>query len=341
MKQINVAIVGFGGIAKVHHSAYLSLMREGFPVKLVAVFDSDASKFNDTASINLGNSVEPLSEDVRRYTDLDAMLSGENIDICDICLPTFLHKEMTLRLLRAGKHVFVEKPMALSSEDCFEMEREAEARGLRLMVGQCLRFDSNYRYLKELIGGKTYGELRHLRMYRNSEYPHWGAARWFEQTDKCGGCILDTHIHDVDMARFLLGEPKAVSTVAYAKVPHCELVDTRMLFEDVPVIAVCTWDEAQSVSFRAGFEARFERASVIYENDVIRVYEGGEEYFVPQLPEADRVAEELRAICTLAADPSAKNDINPPHSAAMSVRLVEYIKKSAEAGGASISVEGV
>ncbi|MBQ8371322.1 MAG: Gfo/Idh/MocA family oxidoreductase [Clostridia bacterium] len=336
MKQINVAIVGFGGIAKVHHSAYLSLIREGFPVRLVAVFDLDAAKFSETASINLGNRVEPLSDEVHRYTDLDAMLATEDIDVCDVCLPTFLHKEMTVKLLRAGKHVFVEKPMALNSADCFEMVREAEERGLRLMVGQCLRFDPNYRYLKGLIDGNTYGALRHLRMYRNSEYPHWGAAKWFEQTDKCGGCILDTHIHDIDMARFLLGEPDMVSTVAYAKVPHCELVDTRMFFGGLPVIAECTWDEAQAVSFRAGFEARFERASVIYENDEIRVYEGTAEYFVPELPRYDRVVEELRAICTLAAEPTVQNDMNPPESAAMSVRLVEYIKKSAEAGGATV-----
>ena len=93
--------------------------------------------------------------------------------------------------------------MAHSSAECEEMIRVSYETGKKLMVGQCLRFDSSYLFLKECIDSKKYGPLRNLFMDRLSAYPKWGADKWYESTEKCGGCILDTHIHDIDMARFL------------------------------------------------------------------------------------------------------------------------------------------
>ena len=112
----------------------------------------------------------------------------------------------------------------------------ARAAGRKLMVGQCLRFDPNYLYLKEQILAGTYGKLHLLKMHRRSIYPTWGANQWFQDRSKCGGCVIDTHIHDVDVARFLLGDPDSVSAVVFDNIPHCQYVNTRLYYEDAVVI---------------------------------------------------------------------------------------------------------
>ncbi len=83
-----------------------------------------------------------------------------------MCLPTALHKEFTLKALAAGKHVMCEKPMALDYADCVEMAEAADRAGKQLMIGQCLRFDPCYIYLKELVDSKKYGKARRVFMSR-------------------------------------------------------------------------------------------------------------------------------------------------------------------------------
>ena len=205
MKKLRVALLGFGGIARSHYAAYLALEKEGFPISLVAICDRDAAQFSSSIAFNLGNEQTTLRADIHTYTDIDELLANEDFDAADICLPTFLHKDITVKLLAAGKHVLCEKPMSLSSGECEEMLAAAKAAERCLMIGQCLRFDDSYRYLKQCIESGIYGKLRMLSMHRYSTFPRWGNSKWFETLEKSGGCIIDTHIHDIDMARFLLG----------------------------------------------------------------------------------------------------------------------------------------
>ena len=96
MKEIKAALLGFGGIAKSHKKGYDLLAAEGANVRLVAVCDINPENFKklDTA-INLGSDGDLSLGDLRTYTDCDEMLANEEIDMVDICLPTYLHKEYT------------------------------------------------------------------------------------------------------------------------------------------------------------------------------------------------------------------------------------------------------
>ena len=105
MNEIRVAILGFGGIAQSHKHGYDILKQEGFPVKLVAICDIDESRFYTAQEINLGTVAHGDLDGISLYTDLDQMLANEEIDTVDVCLPTYLHKEYTVKLLRAGKNV--------------------------------------------------------------------------------------------------------------------------------------------------------------------------------------------------------------------------------------------
>ena len=333
MKEIKVAIIGFGGIARSHYTAYYNLEQSGAPVRVAAVVDRNAAQFKSNASINLGGTNVMLSEEVHTYTDADELLRCEDFDMADICLPSFLHKEYAVKLLRAGKHVLCEKPMALREEDCREMVETAKECGRRLMIGQCLRFDPAYLYLKDCVDGGALGTLRYLTMQRLSEYPAWSVGSWFGDKEKCGGCLIDTHIHDIDMARFLLGEPLSVSCVAHDNIPHCQLVNSRLFYEHATVVADGAWDEARPIPFYMGYDAKFDGGSVTFDGTSVLVKKNGEEAVAVDLPAEDRIGEEIRHFLALVADPTLENTRNSAQSAARSVELSRILERSAEQGG--------
>lgn len=338
MNILKVALIGFGGIARSHNTAYQELATKGVPVSLVAVCDKNVEQFRSSITINLGTTATTLPQGIHTYADADELLANEDFDVADICLPSYLHKEYTIKMLRAGKHVLCEKPMALNSADCEEMIATAKECDRKLMVGQCLRFDSNYRYLKSCIESDVYGKLKILFMNRLSQYPKWGFEKWFENIEKCGGCIMDTHIHDIDIAQFLLGKPQTVSTVAYDNLPHCQIVNTRLLYAEQTVIADAAWDETRLIPFEAGFHAKFEEASVIYNGTNITVFPNGKDAIIPYVPQTDRIAEEIRFFVMWITDPRVINTDNSPESSKQSIELVEYLCKSASLNGKYISI---
>ena len=336
MKDVKVAIVGFGGIARAHYTGYKILAGEGAPIRLVAVCDIDAAKFDSPVKINIGGEEEKLAEHIHRYTDIDQMLANEEFDMADICLPSYLHKDYTVKMLNAGKHVLCEKPMALSGEQCEEMIASAKANGKKLMIGQCLRFIESYLFLKKCVDEGTYGKMKNIFMDRRSPQPRWGFEHWFERTDKCGGCILDMHIHDVDMARFLLGEPYAVSVISTDGDVRWQVENTRLYYKDTMVVINGSWGESPSTSFYAGFRARFERATVTSENGVT-VYPDDGKSFSPELPNTNHMAEEIRFFASTILGETV-NEKNTPESACATVKLIEKLRESADANGAIVEV---
>ena len=336
MKKIKVALIGFGGIARAHNAAYKMLTDIGYPVSLVAVCEKNIEQIKTNISINIDGGDSSLPDNIHIYTDVDELIKNEDFDLADICLPTFLHKDFSVKLLMAGKHVICEKPMALNSDDCNEMLMAANKNHRILMIAQCLRFDSYYLYLKKIIDTEPFGKLRHLYLYRQSIYPRWGSS--FASSDKTGGCILDTHIHDVDMARFLLGEPEYVSAIYYDNEPYIQTVNSRLIFGDVTVIADCSWDESRSVDFESGYRACFEKATVVFDGEKLTVYPCGEAPYSPEIVKKDRISEEIRAICDSILAGESFVNANPTESAKNSISLIETLKESAKETGKIIKI---
>lgn len=331
MKEVKCAIIGFGGIARAHAAGYRVLAEEGAPVRLVAVCDIDPQKFGGELKINVDTGKGTLPADCETYTSVDEMLASADFDMADICLPTYLHKEYAVKMLKAGKHVLSEKPMALNYADCLEMVETAKETGRRLMIGQCLRFNAAYSFLKACCEDGRYGKLRHLSMARLSALPTWGFENWFQITEKSGGCITDMHIHDVDMARYLLGEPKAVSTMAWNGTVKWQTQNTRLFYDDCTVVIDGSWDEVKGTPFHSSFRARFERGEVIsLKGGSLTVYPEDGEAFEPELPATNHMAEEIRYLAGLIMDEDAVNEKNPPESAAATIRLIEYLRESAD-----------
>jgi predicted dehydrogenase len=188
MKKVRIAMIGFGGIARTHYAGYTDLATRNVPFELVAICDIDKSQFEKQITINTSAEPVKIADSIHTYTNLDEMIANEEFDMADICLPTYLHCEYTKKMLRAGKHVLCEKPMALNSAECEEMLAVAKETGKKLMIGQCLRFSDSYRYVKKCIDEGTFGKLQTLNMYRLSAHPEWGFENWFQNDEKSGGC---------------------------------------------------------------------------------------------------------------------------------------------------------
>ena len=161
----------------------------------------------------------------RTYAEMAPALAEVESDAVFISVPNFLHVDYALAALEAGRHVFVEKPMALALEDVDAMVQMAECRGLLLMSGQTLRFTPNLRYVKRLIDRGAIGRVRHLVHRRMSAGGRGGDEEsWFARQAQSGGILPGIGVHSLDVLLWWLGEK---ATKVYAVVqnidPHPEV----------------------------------------------------------------------------------------------------------------------
>ena len=195
MPKIGVAVIGCGFIAPAHLKAWRRI-REA---ELVAVVDIIEGRAKWAAS----EFKVPLY-----FTDYTRVLDLEEVDVIDICTPTYTHAEIAVAAAKSGKHVLVEKPIALRLREADEMIRAARRANVKLMVAHCLRFWPEYVAAKKIISKGEIGEPRIARAYRLSEFPHW--APWHKDLRLGGGVFVDMSIHDIDFLRWIMGEVEEV-----------------------------------------------------------------------------------------------------------------------------------
>lgn len=337
--MLHVAIIGYGGIAGAHAPAW-KLLEERGKAKLVAVCDIDPAKFTMKQETNISTGKE-LPPEVHTYTDYHDMLQNEKIDLVDICLPTPLHAPVATEVLRMGYHVQCEKPMARTYAQALAMLDAAKASGRTLMIGQGLRFALEYVFLKEKIESGEFGKPVSAVFRRLSGPPLWAWENWYMNHDMSGGCLWDMHIHDVDMIRFLFGEPKAVSCVTEDLYAGDDVVHSRFYYDNLAVTAIGDWSQ-EGVAFMSDYCIAFEKATVRCENGEITVYprngESTGEKWSPKLEGDNFFANELSFITDVVSQ-GTENNTNPPESAAATIRLCELLKQSADENGAVVSCE--
>lgn len=331
--MLKAVIIGFGGIAQAAHVPGWKTLGEKGLGRLVAVYDVDPAQFTKKQEINIGSGGGNI--DVPAYTDLDEMLAKEKPDVLDICAPTPFHASISADLLRKGYHVHCEKPMARTFAQCREMIEAANTSGRRLMIGQCLRFSSQYLFLKQAILDNTFGRPVSAVFRRLSGPPVWAWDNWFMDHARSGGCLLDMHIHDVDIIRFLFGEPKAVSCVTQSIYSGDDVAHSRLIYDDLAVFAVGDWSQ-QGAGFTADYHVGFEKATVILEGGEVKVFPREGEPWTPELSGEDMYMKELEYFITTVI-PGGENTVNAPESAAQTVRLMETLKQSAVQNGASLA----
>lgn len=191
MKKLGVAVIGTGFWGRNHARVFKELEE----TELLAVCDINAERAKNVAK-QFG---------VRAYTSMGKLLKRKDIEAVSNCVWSLNLAKETLKALKAGKHVLVEKPMATNVKQAEKLLETAEEEGLHLSVGFLMRFIPGIQHMKNAIEDKTIGNLVCATAKRVSEWP-----------ERIGdvGVVKDTAIHDIDIIRYFFGEePIAV----YAK----------------------------------------------------------------------------------------------------------------------------
>jgi len=208
-----VGVIGLGFMGSTHIQALLTIPG----AELVAVCSRNEARLSGDLSGIQGNTGGPGARvdfsGVAKYREIHQMLEDPNIDAIDICLPTYQHASVAIDAIRAGKHVLVEKPMALDAASAGQMIAEAKAHDRVLMVAHVLRFFPMYAALRELLSSGRIGVARMAKFQRRCAAPTWSG--WLADSQQSGGGVFDLLIHDVDMCLHLFGKPETVSATGY------------------------------------------------------------------------------------------------------------------------------
>lgn len=329
--MLKAVMIGFGGIAQgVHMPAYRYLQEKG-KVQLTGVCDIDPQRFTQKIEINIAGGEENAAAEVHQYTDLETMLAAEKPDMVDICLPTPFHAPTAVEMLKRGYHVLSEKPMARTYEGCLDMIHAAREADRKLMIGQCLRFFPEYSFLKNAVESGEFGKPLSAAFRRQSAPPKWAWENWYMNTEMSGGCIMDLHIHDIDMIRYLFGEPEAVSCCSQDIDSHFDVVYSQLYYPGMPVTAIGDWSQT-GANFAADYRVAFEKATVICDGGLTVYPRDGGAPWHPELHGLDGYTAEIEFFVDSILE-GKTNIKNPPESAAATIHLVETLRQSAMAGG--------
>lgn len=165
------------------------------------------------------------------YSDGESMLNTVDIDVVDICLPTFLHEQYVLLAAGHKKHVICEKPVTLSLESLDRMIAATKEAGVQFAVGQVVRFWPEYVRAKEMAETGKLGTIKYARASRLSEHPAW--SEWYRRAENSGGGLFDLHLHDIDYLCYLFGKVKQVYAVGHKNSVGCwNHVATSLIFEN-------------------------------------------------------------------------------------------------------------
>ncbi len=298
MVRVGIAGIGFMGVT--HFKAYPQVEE----AQVAAIFTRDRKKLEGDwtevrGNFGGGGGVQDLTG-IKKYDDLDAMLADPEIDLIDLCLPSFLHRDLAIRALEAGKHVLVEKPLALTVEDADAMIAAAERTGRLLMVAQVLRFWPEFAAIKDLLESGEYGALRGAHFKRVISRPDWSGDNWFADAAKTGGAVVDLHIHDTDFIQFLFGRPSAVwSTGSVSEGGQVDYLVTEYQYpgKNICVTAQSGAVAQKGIEFEHGYDVYFEQAMLKHNSSTtpkVEVYtaDGGKHELEPRIK--DGFAEQLR-----------------------------------------------
>jgi len=214
MVKLKLAIIGCGRIADSHLRAVITNYKDIEVVALCDVVKNKAAmekltyrtwiKVTDVPS-NLTKIMHP--ETINYYDDYKEMIQKENIDICAICTESGYHAEIAIYCLNHGKHVIVEKPMALSIKDADKMIKTAERNGLKLAVCHQNRFNPTIQILRSAVINNRFGRIfaGTAKTLWNRDKEYYDQAKWRGTKRLDGGCLMNQCIHNIDLLQWMIG----------------------------------------------------------------------------------------------------------------------------------------
>ncbi|MDD2359082.1 MAG: Gfo/Idh/MocA family oxidoreductase [Syntrophaceticus schinkii] len=220
MKKLNFGIIGCGRIAYKHAEA----IKKNVKANLLCVCDiieERAAEYKDKYGAEA------------HFTDYRKMLEYSGLDVVNICTPSGMHAEMGIAAAQAGKHVIVEKPMALSLKDADDLIGACDESGVKLAVCFQNRFNPPVQKLRRALEEGRFGKLTHasaiVRWFRPQDY--YDQAPWRGTRAMDGGCLMNQSIHNIDLLQWMMGPVESVFgyTATNLRKIECEDVGVAVL----------------------------------------------------------------------------------------------------------------
>ena len=225
-RRLTCYLVGGGYMSATHMACYI----QNPSVEVLGVIDPNENKGRKLAA----------EHGVEWFKDIKSAFSYRSADFCDVCLPSFLHKDATIAAIEHGADVICEKPFSRLVEDAEEMMEAAAKHGRRLTVAHVCRFMPQYYKAKEILDSGRLGRPLYMSIMRESETPMWSVGNWLFDMDKSGGTILDLSIHDIDIVLWFFGRPESAQAMLIEKkeMPGLGVSVSSLSFKDGPAVDV-------------------------------------------------------------------------------------------------------
>ncbi len=274
-KRVKVGIIGLGFMGTTHFGIHRQLDKS----EITAVADVDKRKLagdwgSVVGNIGGGDNSKPVDmKGIKIYEDAFDLIDDPDIEMVDICVPTYLHKRYTLAALEKGKHVLCEKPIGRTLEEAKEITKAAEKSRGFFSTGLCVRYWPEYRHAYELYRSGKLGKMVSATFKRVSPSVDGNAwENWFMKSPLSGGALLDLHLHDTDLVRYFFGRPEAVTSFGLRGIRSDTGIDhvfTHYDFGDGSlVMAEGGWESAKTTPFEMSFQ-------IVCEKGTLRLSETG------------------------------------------------------------------
>lgn len=319
MKPIRIGLIGCGGISRAHARGYQNLPELFRVTATCDIVEAHAAERGQQLGAK------------RIYTDYEKMLREADIDAVDICLPHDLHADVSNAALEAGKHVIVEKPIAITLAEADSMIATAEKAGAILMVALNERYDPAHERIKQMVDEGILGQLLCIRIDHNQNV-RLPEGHWIRSRDQLGGGVLiGSGIHRVDLLRWFGGEVVRVANFQVEQLERMEgevAVVMSVLFESGCIGEVTAIWAVRKAPWYEGVWVYGTEGSVYRLNGVF--WDSPDGYVKLDIPEADSFTEELRHFgqCIL----NGRKPLTSGEEARRSLEVVLAAYRSADSG---------
>jgi len=205
MKKIGVGFIGCGGRLR---GVFPQVLKASDQIELVALCDPNPHSIKAT--------LENFKSEATVYKDYKELVKAPNVDWVMIGSWNSLHAEHTVAAFEAGKHVFCEKPLALTIEDCVAMRDAWKKSGKIFTIGFTLRYSPHYQRIKEIVTSGKLGKLVSMEFNETLAFNHGGYihADWRRKTEWAGSHLLEKCCHDIDIVNWMV-ESTAVKAASF------------------------------------------------------------------------------------------------------------------------------
>ena len=200
----NVGVIGHGWVA----SAHIPAIHATGKARVTAVYSA--------RPVTDAELTAKYGYPVKAYSNLDALIGDPSLDVIDICSFPKEHPDQFIAAAKAGKHVIVEKPLALSPGDLARMSAIVKETGIKTCVCFEVRYSSQFRSIKAILDAGLLGEIHFAEVdYYHGVGPWYGQFRWSHLKAEAGSSLLSAGCHAMDALLLIMGEAKPIEVTSY------------------------------------------------------------------------------------------------------------------------------